>query len=589
MILGHSSLIQGAALSLEDGEPVTDLAGLQDTRLSRLTRIRFADPAPYQAEVTIVADWSASGRTLAGPFIAGLLNSDLPIGTLCRLRFGFGSGPVTSPIEARIRQTATGRSALFAGDVVPPPLRFAGVSQVMGDTIVTSGTVDQTDWGLDVVIASSADGFAPADIASTSQRWIIVGQHGRVLVSDDGQDWVEKSTPVSAHLYRVTVVPDTDEIIAVGSGGTVLSSVDHGDTWTVQSTPTGVFLRAVAVGLLWIVAVGDNGVVIKRARAGGAWSSVPSGTSIGLHCCAEDGAGNWVIAGFNGLVRSATSVTLVEFQAETSGTTNHFLDLIRAPRPGAPHELIGVGEGGMIRRRASGGTWSAISNDAVGDILTIARHGDVLVCASILEELYRSDDCGATWSPVSVFTTTYLVCALHPHWVGSAASAWRTCHVDIVNDDGSGVLPLHAAQEITLGELELMPMYTAPYGIETGWRDVPVDNTTTAASVEEQPYVAEGLPTLEYELTLALALESEVYGEATGGVNWRDLRSAIQRGRRVMASPRGWDPVSQTVDPDLLHRHCVYGYARVVGGFLRTEHHYRWSLTVRGVPGDSET
>lgn len=584
MILGYQSLIQQAELSLEDGEVLTDdLAALQDTRLSRHTRITFADSAALGAATTLVADWSGSDRTLGDRWIAGLLNTDLPIGTLIRLQMLSDGGVPATVAEQRIRQTETGRSALFMGDAGDfQPVAFVAIGTAFGDAIAVrsfGGAMWESPATVEVSGAFGAHG-----IAASPTRIVAVGGDGSsqaAVYVYDGETWSEISVGVTSQLLRaVTYLPQTGQFVAVGNSGTIIVSNDGGATWTAQTSGTSAILRGVKVGTDYVVAVGDSGTIRYRSVAGTSWTAGTGGGSASLTDCAEDANLHWVAVGSTGTVLRSDGPTPTDFASESTPVSDQLLGVALSPITGNSNNMVAVGANGVILRW-TGTLWSEPTSGTSEPIFGVAHRDGVLVAART-DGILRSDDGGATWSNATVFTGEYVAVTPISGDLVADAPPPTAARFQIVNDV-NGAADLTAEQEITVGELELMPAYAAPYGIETGWKETPIDNTTSAASVEEQPHHGEGIPTTEYELTLALAHETHVDGV------WRDLRRAIQRGRRVIAVPRGWNPTSQTVDPDLLHKAAVYGYARVVGGFIRTEDWYRWSLTIRGAPGDSET
>jgi len=60
-----------------------------------------------------------------------------------------------------------------------------------------------------------------------------VGNNGTILTSSDGANWAAPTTGTSSHLRHVTALGNI--IVAVGDGGTVVTSKDAGVSWAVQN------------------------------------------------------------------------------------------------------------------------------------------------------------------------------------------------------------------------------------------------------------------------------------------------------------------------------------------------------------------
>jgi photosystem II stability/assembly factor-like uncharacterized protein len=70
------------------------------------------------------------------------------------------------------------------------------------------------------------------DVTSTGDRFVVVGEKGHILYSDDqGQSWDQADVPVSVTLTSVAFA-SPDNGWAVGHEGIVLHSSDKGATWT---------------------------------------------------------------------------------------------------------------------------------------------------------------------------------------------------------------------------------------------------------------------------------------------------------------------------------------------------------------------
>ena len=91
------------------------------------------------------------------------------------------------------------------------------------------------------------------NIAWDGQVFIAVGYGGTILTSVDGIDWVARESTTDDALYAVAAFGA--DIYAVGGPG-VLLSTDHGETWTVKARPDAFIGTAVAANSSQIVVMG---------------------------------------------------------------------------------------------------------------------------------------------------------------------------------------------------------------------------------------------------------------------------------------------------------------------------------------------
>lgn len=139
--------------------------------------------------------------------------------------------------------------------------------------------------------------------------WLAVGRNGTVLLSVNGSHWASPtSSATTQDLHGVTmgVVRLADgtqqvRLVAVGDAGTLITSDDYGDTWTLRSLG-GLNLRAVSFGRQF-VAVGDAGSLYTSVD-GINWQKQGTGTSADLRAIAQ-GQTNIVAVGAAGSNLSA--------------------------------------------------------------------------------------------------------------------------------------------------------------------------------------------------------------------------------------------------------------------------------------------
>ncbi len=135
---------------------------------------------------------------------------------------------------------------------------------------------------------------------STASRYVAVGAGGLILTSQDGSEWTQQPSPVTANLHGIAW--SGSRFVAVGASATVLTSED-GYSWTVQPVPVAdTPLYAVSWGGGAFVAVGGGlpAPVALRSIDGTSWTQ---GTGLEPNAYltplrdASWGSGRWVAVG----------------------------------------------------------------------------------------------------------------------------------------------------------------------------------------------------------------------------------------------------------------------------------------------------
>ena len=126
--------------------------------------------------------------------------------------------------------------------------------------------------------------------ASTG-RAIAVGESGDMLTSDDhGESWTRRDSVFSDRMYSVVLDSFTGRAIAVGGNrhGSVLTSDDYGQTWTERLEESTPGLRSVAMDALTgrVIAVGSNNYVLTSHDRGDSWTKREFEFSVALNSVA---------------------------------------------------------------------------------------------------------------------------------------------------------------------------------------------------------------------------------------------------------------------------------------------------------------
>ena len=203
-------------------------------------------------------------------------------------------------------------------------------------------------------------------------RVVAVGDHGVVLLSDDGgqQFRQAKQVPVDSTLTSVSFV-DAKEGWAVGHWGAILHTSDGGETWRTQRLATqedrplfSVHFFDARVG----VAVGLWSLVLKT----------------------EDGGQTWV----------ETKLPVPE--GSTKADAN-----LWSLFTNAQGQLFAAAERGLVLRSDDrGSTWRWLKTGYAGSFWTgVSPQPGTLLMAGLRGSLYRSVDDGASWQAIQTGNT----------------------------------------------------------------------------------------------------------------------------------------------------------------------------------------
>ncbi len=202
--------------------------------------------------------------------------------------------------------------------------------------------------------------------ARAGDRLVAVGDHGTIVLSDDGGRTFRqaRSVPTRVTLNSVSFA-DRENGWAAGHWGTSLRTADGGETWTLQRTDTSVDRPLFAIHALdatHVVAAGLWSLVVVSDDAGARWEEVR------LPAPPDGGRADRNL-----------------FGAFSEGNT-----------------LYLVAERGLVLRSAdSGRTWSYGATGYRGSLWTgVALKDGILLVGGLRGTIYRSADAGRTWHAV---------------------------------------------------------------------------------------------------------------------------------------------------------------------------------------------
>ncbi|WP_417223079.1 WD40/YVTN/BNR-like repeat-containing protein [Amphritea sp.] len=226
--------------------------------------------------------------------------------------------------------------------------------------------------------------------ANAGERLVVAGERGIILLSDDnGHSWKQAPVPVSVTLTTVRFA-DPLNGFAIGHGGTVLTTRDGGESWTVRldgNAAAKVIHDAAQVS-------GDERAIASAERL------VYDGPDKPMLDMALISAEQAIVVGAYGIALST----------DDGGQSWHSL-VDRLDNPGDLHiytlrrhgdRIVMAGEMGMVWLSVDGGQhYDLLETPYEGSFFTAELMGDeTIILAGLRGNVWRSDDNGEDWTQV---------------------------------------------------------------------------------------------------------------------------------------------------------------------------------------------
>jgi len=178
-----------------------------------------------------------------------------------------------------------------------------------------------------------------------------------------GSDWLLSSPiPTDRTLFRIAA--DGDFLVAVGAGGTILTST-IGGAWIARDSPTDDLLVSVAHGPAGFVAISYGGTVLRSAR-GVTWESISLHGVLGVSALSSLAVGpsGYVVCGFDG---NGAGIVLTSGNAVDWSRSTVSGDLAPEGVCWAGTKWIGVAPrrdsfGSVVFASADGAVWAPVAN-----------------------------------------------------------------------------------------------------------------------------------------------------------------------------------------------------------------------------------
>lgn len=214
-------------------------------------------------------------------------------------------------------------------------LAVLGAAMVMGGAsmvMAQEDTVPATDPAADASVETAPAAEAPKplakprpaemlplaprammlDVVNTGSHLIAVGEHGIVVVSNNGRNWAQVQTPVRSALTAVSFANDNDGWV-VGHDATILHTANGGKSWELQNYKPELekpFLDVLALDGNIAFAVGAYGLVMKTSDGGKTWADVDAPAiregELHFNCITKLADGSLLIVGEQGTIGMST-------------------------------------------------------------------------------------------------------------------------------------------------------------------------------------------------------------------------------------------------------------------------------------------
>ena len=199
------------------------------------------------------------------------------------------------------------------------------------------------------------------DGLALDEHLVVVGERGRVFLSEDGMEWRTVATPTRATLTALAAI-DGRRLVAVGHDEVILRSEDGGEHWQLVHQDPGADGPLLAA---WFDADG-YGLAI------GAYGRMLE---------SRDGGANWQAA-------------------DLEYGDPHLNAIARGP----DGRLLIAGEAGTLLRSSSNGqAWETLDSPYAGSYFgLLPTPEDALLVFGMRGHLYRSRDTGEHWEPIAI-------------------------------------------------------------------------------------------------------------------------------------------------------------------------------------------
>lgn len=247
-------------------------------------------------------------------------------------------------------------------------------------------------------------------IAYSAGVWVSFGTPARFYISTDGYSFERKDYPISSaivinHAISISTVAEDSRFVAVGSGGTVITSTDGGATWVIRTTGSTANLNSVSFDPVrnQYVVVGDNGVILTSTNLT-TWVPQASGVTTNLHSITYNSAIiGYIVVGDGGTILSSLDGT--GWETQTASTSIN----LRGATSTSQYYVI-TGDNGFISTSVNGVIWvnqiSGTDQALTGVASGVTGNLQTTLYTTGSNHIALTSNNGANWTAVTVGANT---------------------------------------------------------------------------------------------------------------------------------------------------------------------------------------
>ena len=233
------------------------------------------------------------------------------------------------------------------------------------------------------------------DVVYGTNQFVAVGEQGTILTSSDGADWSLQNRRTDLPLNGVAF--GNGVFVAVGENGTILSSAD-GTNWSYRYTAADRALRAVTFGAGRFVVVGNSyvggGTLVMHSVDGVEWERVAL-PGIGADRAVAYGNGMFAAAGRHSFIVSEDGINWSLTQNIINGEIEDMTY--------GDGRFVAVGDEGAIFVSTDGANWTARTPITSRRLLGVTYGAGRYIAAGSRGVMLESTN-SFTWTPIALVT-----------------------------------------------------------------------------------------------------------------------------------------------------------------------------------------
>jgi photosystem II stability/assembly factor-like uncharacterized protein len=229
---------------------------------------------------------------------------------------------------------------------------------------------------------------------------VALGSFGIVVTSmDGGRNWTANFSEKQKELYSISFF-DSDHGVAVGEEGTILYTVNGGSTWQTSKSEFKAFLYGVSMlSPAVAVAVGGEGLVLRTLDGGESWKASVTGMNVYLYGVDFIDERSGLAVGYSAILATSDGGISWERRPIPAGAGDCMLWHVAYANKSV---VAAVGTTGTILTSSDGGrNWTYRRSGTIRSLQSIAW-SDVQHATAVGDKgiILRTSDGGLTWAEI---------------------------------------------------------------------------------------------------------------------------------------------------------------------------------------------